>query len=222
MLKIAVFAPMPKPSVSTAIKVKPGYLSSIRAPYRRSCRKLVNHSPPGAPGVIVKGACACRRGAMRSARMLPSLKSASAVRSASSGDAPLAINSRQRSSRCCESSSTISASRVGERRRPDKRGRTCCVQSGMFVSCDELNGVYERRPGLALLSQHEPPLRRDVVEAAASLFRLFDPGPLDPSTLLEPIQQWIERIEVKRDLAAGARVDQFTQLIAVAWSRVEQ
>ena len=32
MLKIAVFAPMPKLSVSTAIKVKPGCLSSIRAP----------------------------------------------------------------------------------------------------------------------------------------------------------------------------------------------
>jgi hypothetical protein len=92
----------------------------------------------------------------------------------------------------------------------------------MFVSCDELNCVYERRPGLALLSEHAPALRRDFVEATASLFRLFNPGPLDPSTLLEAIQQWIEGIEVKRDLAAGARVDQFTQLISVAGPRVEQ
>jgi hypothetical protein len=92
----------------------------------------------------------------------------------------------------------------------------------MFVSCDALNSVYERRPGLALLSQHAPTLRRDFVEAAASLVGLFDPGPLDPSTLLEAIQQGVEGINVKRDLAAGARVDQFTQLIAVAGSRVEQ
>src|SRR5215471_2327001 len=156
------------------------------------------------------------------ARRSPFLKSASATRVASSGDIPPAINSRQRSSRCCESSSTISASRVGESRRPDKRGRTCCDQSGMFVSCDALNSVYERRPGVALLSQRAPALRRDFVEAAASLMGLFDPGPLDPSTLLEAIQQWIKGIDVKRYLAAGARVDQVIQLIAVAWSRVEQ
>jgi len=91
----------------------------------------------------------------------------------------------------------------------------------MFVSCDALNSVYERRPGVALLSQRAPALRRDFVEAAASLMGLFDPGPLDPSTLLEAIQQWIEGIDVKRNLAAAARVYQFTQLIAVARSRIE-
>ena len=32
MLKIAVFAPMPRPSVSTAIAVKPRFLRSIRMP----------------------------------------------------------------------------------------------------------------------------------------------------------------------------------------------
>jgi hypothetical protein len=31
-LKIAVFAPMPNASVTTAIKVKPGCLNNIRAP----------------------------------------------------------------------------------------------------------------------------------------------------------------------------------------------
>src|SRR5262245_5510808 len=123
---------------------------------------------------------------------------------------------------CSLEPETISASRVGGRRRPDKRGRTCGVQSGMFVSCDALNSVYERRPGLALLRQHAPTLGRDFVEAAASLVGFFDPGALDPSTLLEAIEQGIEGINVKRDLAAGARVDQFTQLIAVAGSRVEQ
>jgi hypothetical protein len=31
-LKIAVFAPMPRLNVITAIKVKPGFLNNIRAP----------------------------------------------------------------------------------------------------------------------------------------------------------------------------------------------
>jgi hypothetical protein len=92
----------------------------------------------------------------------------------------------------------------------------------MFVSCDALHSVYECGPSLALLSQHAPALGRDFVEAAASLVGLFDPGTLDPTTLLEAIEQGVEGIDVKRDLAAGARVDQFTQLIAVAGSRVEQ
>jgi hypothetical protein len=35
-LKIAVLAPMPKLSVSMAIKVKPGFLRNIRAPKRKS------------------------------------------------------------------------------------------------------------------------------------------------------------------------------------------
>src|SRR4029453_6317451 len=45
MLKIAVFAPIPKLSVSTAISVNPGYLRSIRPLYRRSCQ-IVSMSPP--------------------------------------------------------------------------------------------------------------------------------------------------------------------------------
>jgi hypothetical protein len=92
----------------------------------------------------------------------------------------------------------------------------------MFVYQDALNSVYERRPGLPLLSEHAPTLRRDFVEAAASLVGLLDPIALDPSTLLEAIQQRIERINVKRYLAAGSRVDQLVQFIAVARSRVEQ
>src|SRR5215510_3799370 len=219
---MAALEPMPSASVRTTAIAKPGRIHKMRAAYRRSCQRSLNKWPLGAPGVIGNRVCACRSAAMYRARRSPSLKSASATRVASSGVAPPAINSRQRSSRCCESSSTISASRSGERCRPDKRGRTCCVQSGMFVSCDALNSVNECCPGLALSSQHPPALRRDFVEAAASLVGLFDPGALDPATLLKAIEQGIEGVNVKRDLAAGARVDQFTQLIAVAGSRVEQ
>src|SRR5262245_55863071 len=69
----------------------------------------------------------------------------------------------------------------------------------MFVSCDALNSVYERRSGLALLRQHAPTLGRDFVEAAAPLVGLFDPDPLDPSTLLEAIQQTLNEKTVRRD-----------------------
>src|SRR5262249_15914269 len=40
MLKIAVFAPTPRPSVMTATSVKPGFFHNSRAPKRRSCHKV--------------------------------------------------------------------------------------------------------------------------------------------------------------------------------------
>src|SRR3954466_10151798 len=126
---------------------------------------------------------------------------------ASSGDAPPAINSRQRSSRCCENSSTISFSRVGESRSGDNRERTCSAQSGMFVFRDAPHSLYECGPRLLLLCKHTSAFSRDVVEAAAALVRPFDPGTLDPSTFFEAIEQGIERIDVERELAAGPRVD---------------
>ena len=39
-LKINVFAPMPKASVITAIKLKWGFFNNIRAPKRRSCQNV--------------------------------------------------------------------------------------------------------------------------------------------------------------------------------------
>jgi hypothetical protein len=40
-LKIVVFAPMPNASVNTAIKLKPGFFMNIRAPKRKSFRKVL-------------------------------------------------------------------------------------------------------------------------------------------------------------------------------------
>ena len=40
MLKMAVFAPMPRASVMTTISEKPGFLIKIRAPNRRSCNNV--------------------------------------------------------------------------------------------------------------------------------------------------------------------------------------
>jgi hypothetical protein len=62
-----------------------------------------------------------------------------------------------------------------------------------------------------------PPL---LVEPTAPLARVFDPGALDPSALLEAIEQWIKGIDVKRQLAAVPYVDQLAQLVAMTRVRV--
>src|ERR1700687_3438220 len=90
----------------------------------------------------------------------------------------------QRSSRCCDSSSTISLSRAGESCSDDSRVRTSRAQSGMFVSRHPAHGIDEGNPCLLLLCQHAPTFSRDLVEAAAPFAGVFDPDCLDPSTLL--------------------------------------
>src|SRR3989442_14096004 len=141
---------------------------------------------------------------------------------ASPANAPPAIKSRKRSSRCCESSSTISVSRVGERRSDDNRVHTSRAQSGMFDSRDAPHGLHECGPRLSLLCKHASPFSRDLVEPATPLGGLFDPGALDPSTLLEAIEQGIERIDVERQLASGSRLDQPAQVVTMPGPRVEQ
>src|ERR1051325_5507585 len=215
-VKIAAFDPMPRASVSAAAIVNAGRFLNVRVASRRSCQRSLNKWSLGAPAVIGDGGCACRSGAMYRARRFPSLKSESASRVASSGDDPEAINSRQRSSRCCESSSTISASRAGERLSGDNRGRTYCVQSGMFVSRDAPHSFHECCPSLPLLSKHTPSFSRDPIEPASPLLGFLDPRALNPSTLLEAVEQGIEGINVKCQMAAGTSVDQFAKLVAVA------
>jgi len=46
MVKMAVLAPMPRPSERTAITVKPGRFSRLRRPPRRFCRKFSSMSHP--------------------------------------------------------------------------------------------------------------------------------------------------------------------------------
>ena len=128
-LNIAVVAPIPSASVRITVRLKAGCRLNMRIAYRTSCQTPRRTDPPGAPGVMATGTCACRSGAMYRASRFPSLNSASARRVASSSGVPPATSSRQRSSRCCESSSTISCSRAGERRSDDKRERTCGAQS---------------------------------------------------------------------------------------------
>ena len=213
-LKIAVLAPIPKASVRAATTAKPGCFRSMRAAQRRSCERPASTCPVGAPGVIDGGECACRSGAMCFAKTSLPLKSASVRCVASSGDAPPAINSRQRSSRCCENSSTISFSRVGESRSDANRARTCSAQSGMFVSRDAPHSLDECGPRLPLLCKHTSPFSRDAVEAAAPIPWVFDPQTLDPSTL-EAIEQGIEGIDVERELTTRTVRGSIAQLVTL-------
>src|SRR5688572_20593880 len=220
--KIAVVAPMPSASVRMAARVKTGCFLNTRAVYRRSCHTSRSACPVVAPGVIGAGTCACRSDAMQRASRFPSLNSASARRVASSSDAPPDISSRQRSSRCCESSSTISCSRVGERRSDDKRGRTWPAQSGKFVSRHASYRLDECRPGLPLLGEEALSLRRQLVEPAAAFVGLLDPGALDPAALFEAIEQGVEGVDVELQLTARPGLDQLAQVVAVPRARVEQ
>jgi hypothetical protein len=92
-----------------------------------------------------------------------------------------------------------------------------------MVACRNApDGLDERGPRLSLLCEHAPAFGCDFVEAAAPLAGLLDPAALDPSTLLEAVEQRVKRIDVERQLAAGSRVDQLAQFVAVTGPRVEQ
>ena len=84
------------------------------------------------------------------------------------------------------------------------RARTSPCQSRMFGSRDPAHGLDERLPGLDLRREHAVTVRRELVEPAPPLAGLLDPGALDPATLLEPIEQRIQRIDVEREQPAGA------------------
>src|SRR5688572_26626173 len=178
--------------------------------------------PVATPGEMGTGVCACRSGARYCASRLPSLNPASARRVASSSGAPPAFSSRQRSSRCCDSSWTISCSRAGERRSVDSRGRRCSAHSGMFVSGYASHRLDEGGKGLPLLRQDALALGRQLVEPAAAFVGLLDPGALDPFALFEAVEQGVEGVDVELQLAARPALDQFAQVVAVPRARVEQ
>jgi hypothetical protein len=72
----------------------------------------------------------------------------------------------------------------------------------MFISSDVPHRLHKCGPCLSWLRKHALPFGRDLVEPPAPLARLFDPSALDPSTLLEAIDQGVEGIDVEGQLAA--------------------
>jgi hypothetical protein len=65
-------------------------------------------------------------------------------------------------------------------------------QSGIFDSCDSVDGVNERLPALTTLERQDfPSLRSQPVIAPPALTALLDPAALNPAVLLQAILQWI-------------------------------
>ena len=135
---------------------------------------------------------------------------------------PPATSSRQRSSRCCDSSSTISCSRAGG-------GEATTAANGRVRPNQACSSPVTRRtastkgfPSLPLLGQDAPPFSRHLVEPPTAFVGLLDPGALDPAPLLEAIEQGVERVDVKLQLATRPCLDQFAQVVAVPGTRVEQ
>src|SRR5262245_5305343 len=92
----------------------------------------------------------------------------------------------------------------------------------MFISRHPPDRLDEGVPGLPLLDKDALALRRQPVEAAATLIGLLDPRPLDPAALLEAVEQRVERIDVKLQLSARARLDQLAQVVAMPRAGIEQ
>jgi hypothetical protein len=92
----------------------------------------------------------------------------------------------------------------------------------MFAARDAPHGLNECLPGLPLLGEHATPFRRHLVKPSPTFVGLLDPRALDPATLFETIEQWIEGIDVKFELAARPRFDQLAEVIAVSRAGVEE
>src|SRR5205823_2819549 len=122
--------------------------------------------------------------------------------------APSARSSAYRSSRCCDSSSTISACRAGGRCRPTRRRSIARQKSGILDSGNAVDRGDELAPRPALRLEDGAARGRQTVVPAAALPRLLHPAPLNPSTLFEPVQQRIERGDPELEDAARTKLDQ--------------
>src|SRR5262249_958249 len=137
-------------------------------------------------------------------------------------EAPRATSSSSRSSRCCESSSTISSSRAGSRRAFESAARTARFQSDTLGSGHAVDGGDEVVPDALPLLEDGTALGREAVVAAAALARLLDPAALDEAALLEAIEERVEGGDVEAEDAVGALLDLLVDLVAVAGAAGEE
>ena len=120
--------------------------------------------------------------------------------------------------RCCASSSTISGSRAmvsgGRCSRTWRLKSMPCHPIGSMPR-DALQRRQQLVPAGALLGEHLPAGRRQLVVAAAALPGLLEPPAIDPAAALHAIEHRIERSDVKPQHAAGPVVDQLGDFVAV-------
>src|SRR6267378_5580421 len=96
------------------------------------------------------------------------------------------------------------------------RSRTILFQSGMFYSCYLADDGDEILPALLLRTKLLLAFRRQLVISPSALLRLFHPSSVDPALLLQAMQQWIERRDMKLQGSAGSDLNQLRNVIAVA------
>src|SRR5262245_35039173 len=116
----------------------------------------------------------------------------------------------------------ISSSRAGANRTEDSRARISGFQSGMFLSSDAADGFDKRRPRLPLPGQYLAAFRGEAIDTPAPLACFFHPYALDPGSLLQAVEQGIERVDMKGQLSVGSRPDQLAEVISVPRLRFEQ
>src|SRR5688572_5533175 len=80
---------------------------------------------------------------------------------------------------------------------------------------DEPDRLDEALPRLALARERAPPVGGERVEAAPPLPRLLDPAPLQPATLLEAVEQWVQRGDVELEQPLRPRLDELADLVTV-------
>src|SRR5688572_6735168 len=115
----------------------------------------------------------------------------------------------------------ISASRAGLRRSDARRGSSSFVHSGIVDPRDQTHRAHERLPGAPLPVEHAPALGGERIEAPPALAGLLHPPAAQPATLLQPVEQRIERRHVELELSVRPRLDQLADLIAMPLARVE-
>lgn len=119
----------------------------------------------------------------------------------------------------------ISASRSGGSLRPARRLAISFFQFGfscIFPSRNAIDSFYEFVPSAPLGGEHAPAFFGQVVIAAAALAGLFNPTPVDPAALLDPIEHWIERGDAEFHGTGGALLDQLADVVTVAGLVLEQ
>src|SRR5215469_17222025 len=174
------------------------------------------------PEVI--GCCETRCSTFFSSRRNRSgvFSSSSAFWRASSSDAPLLTARSYSCSRCCESSSTISASRAGDNWSSDRRTLISALKSGMLNPGDQIDGFDELTPPGPLLRQHVPARGCQAIVAPPALARLFNPAATNPIPFLQSIKQRIKGSDVESNRATRTQLDQLADLVSVAGTIFQQ
>ncbi len=96
------------------------------------------------------------------------------------------------------------------------------MHSGMLDSRDPIDGQDKGLPVAALRRQNFLALRSQSVIAPPSLAGLFDPAPLNPAALFQPVQQRIKGCHIEAEHPFRPRLYQFPDLVTVAGPGLDQ